>query len=84
MKLFKTLIILFLIVGMIAIFTGCDSLQSPFEQQIDRQNFAQENAQDMADQVMDNMQSFGQLMPDVNSIPPMETTTETTISTTNP
>ena len=82
MKVFKTLTIIFLIVGMTVMFAGCDFFQSPFEQQIDRQNFAQENAQDMADQVMDNMESFGQLMPDINSIPPMEIPTETT--TTNP
>jgi uncharacterized protein with NAD-binding domain and iron-sulfur cluster len=49
------------------ILTGCDYFKSPFEQQIDRQNYAQENAQDMADQMMDNIQSFNQFMPNINS-----------------
>jgi hypothetical protein len=79
LKIFKILISLIIVVAIVTLFTGCDLLQSPFEQQIDRQNFAQENAQDMADQMMGNVESFGQFMPDIENVPPInieETTTE--------
>lgn len=76
MKKIKILGIILLLITIVCLFCSCSGIYTPADTYFDIAGGAQENASEMADQVMDNMESIGQFMPNIT--PDITETTETT------